>query len=102
MYERRVGVRLGSILHLYAISLYVPLPRLSAGDSERALKLLDGAVEAHLKLLHGEPFGTAYLRALNPDMLLQVAREYQRHAPDTASALGDDSGLSAPTPSALK
>ncbi|KAE8747148.1 hypothetical protein FOCC_FOCC006146 [Frankliniella occidentalis] len=79
--------------------------RLSAGDSERALRLLDGAVEAHLKLLQGEPFGPAYLRVLNPDMLLQVAREYQRHAPDIASplALPDDVGVIAPpTPTALK
>lgn len=62
-------------------------------------------MEAHLKQLKGEPFGSAYLRILNPDMLLQVAKEYQRHAPDTAPplALPDEATILAPpTSSALK
>ncbi|KAK3907554.1 Tetratricopeptide repeat protein 21B, partial [Frankliniella fusca] len=79
--------------------------RLSAGDSERALALLDAAVEAHLKLLQGESFGSVYLRLLNPDMLLQLAREYQRHAPDVSPPLALPDGVSVmppPTPAALK
>lgn len=74
--------------------------RLSTGDSEKALTLLDSAVKTHMKELEAHVFGPSYLRLLNPDMLLQVVREYQRHAPDIA--VNDSDSMSAPAPPALK
>lgn len=55
-----------------------------------------------MKLLEGELFGPSYLRVLNPDMLLQVVREYQRHAPDIAHPDSDSAVMSPPVPSSLK
>ncbi|XP_049834413.1 tetratricopeptide repeat protein 21B-like [Schistocerca gregaria] len=46
------------------------------GDFKNAIKELDEAVETHFRTVRTMPFGTSYLRAVDPDFLIQVAKQY--------------------------
>ncbi|XP_047119367.1 tetratricopeptide repeat protein 21B-like isoform X2 [Schistocerca piceifrons] len=46
------------------------------GDFKNAIKELDEAVETHFRTVRTMPFGTSYLRAVDPDFLIQVAKKY--------------------------
>jgi tetratricopeptide repeat protein 21B len=50
------------------------------GSADEAVALLDEAVEAHMGLIRRLPYDMEYFVALNPDLLLEIAREYLRHA----------------------
>nr|CAD7440821.1 unnamed protein product [Timema bartmani] len=59
--------------------------QLVSGDMNQALKYLNQAVDTHFQTLQDHPFGTVYLRKLDPDFLLQIVKEYMVYAPIQSS-----------------
>nr|CAD7199018.1 unnamed protein product [Timema douglasi] len=75
--------------------------QLVSGDMNQALKYLNQAVETHFQTLQDHPFGTVYLRKLDPDFLLQIVKEYMVYAPiqsSTDASLNTTQTLQLPEP----
>jgi len=56
--------------------------KLSMGDPQDAMHLLDQAMKVQLKTVDTIVYGAEYLRLLDPDLMLQLVREYLRLAPN--------------------
>lgn len=82
------------LMEIHGIENILPLlnylsAKVVKNDSEKALSLLNKSYETHFKALHNLPFGIDYLNKLNPDFLLQLAKEFLVHSPKK-SAVKDD------------
>lgn len=61
--------------------------RMANKNTETALALLSEAAETHLKALRNIPYGTLYLKKLDPDFLLELCKEILIHAPKKATVI---------------
>lgn len=55
---------------------------------EKAIELLNSAIEVHFQGLKGYPLGNHYYLLLNPDFLLQIIKDYLQFAPQTPPQTG--------------
>ncbi|KDR09588.1 tetratricopeptide repeat protein 21B-like [Zootermopsis nevadensis] len=73
-------------------SLLLMSAKLVSGNAEKAVGFLNEAVEIHFRNLRTLPYGSKYLRSLDPDFLLQVVKEFLLYAPVSSSTAGIATG----------